>query len=156
MTTTTDHLLSDTASVDAIIDALYDVISGPAGDRDYDRMRNLFLPGARLIPTDPLTEGHTGGEVIDPEAFIAAISPVLQVQPFYEAEIARRTEQFGPVVHLMSTYVSRESPDGEPFERGVNSIQLMHRDSRWWVVTIFWAIESEQQPIPPRYLPEGN
>jgi hypothetical protein len=156
MTTTADRLLADTASVDAIIDALYDVISGPAGARDYGRMRNLFLPGARLIPTDPLTEDHAGGEVLDPEAFIDKISPVLQVQPFYEVEVARRTEQFGPVVHLMSTYESRASADGEPFERGVNSIQLMRRDGRWWVVTVFWSIETGQQPVPQRYLPDGN
>lgn len=154
MTTTADQRLSDTASVDAIIDALYDVISGPAGERDYDRMRSLFLPGARLIPTDPLTEGHAGGEVIDPEAFVDVIGPVLRGQPFYEAEIARRAERFGPVVHLMSTYESSDRPGGEPFERGVNSIQLMFRDDRWWVLTIFWAIENDEQPIPQRYLPE--
>ena len=141
MRTTTENALADTGSVDAIIDALYDVISGPAGERDYDRMRALFLPGARLIPTDPLTEAQLGGEVLNPDEFIDIIRPVLLEQPFYEAEVARRTERFGPVVHLMSTYESRASADGEPFERGVNSIQLMHRDGRWWVVTILWSTE---------------
>jgi hypothetical protein len=58
MTTTTERALDDTVSVDAIIDALYGVISGPPGERDYDRMRALFRPAARLIPTDPLTEAH--------------------------------------------------------------------------------------------------
>jgi len=154
MTTTTEPALDDTVSVDAIIGALYDVISGPAGERDYDRMRALFRPGARLIPTDPLTEAHLGGEVLDPETFIDTIRPVLREQPFYEVEVARRTERFGPVVHLMSTYESGESVDGEPFERGVNSIQLMYKDGRWWVLTIFWSIETEQQPIPAEYLPE--
>ncbi len=43
---------ADVASVDSIIAAVYDVISGPAGKkRDWDRMKSLFLPGARLIPT---------------------------------------------------------------------------------------------------------
>ena len=93
---------------------------------------------------------------LDPEAFIDTISPVLLVQPFYEVEVARRTEQFGPVVHLMSTYESRASADGEPFERGVSSIQLMRRNGRWWVVTIFWSIETNQQQIPQHYLPDGN
>lgn len=54
----------------------------------------------------------------------------------------------------MSTYESSDCPGGEPFERGVNSIQLMFRDDRWWVLTIFWAIENDEQPIPQRYLPE--
>ena len=39
----------DVKSVDAIIAAVYDAISGPAGERDWDRLRSLFLPEARLI-----------------------------------------------------------------------------------------------------------
>jgi len=42
----------DVGSIDAIIAAAYDVISG-SGDkkRDWNRERSLFYPGARLIPT---------------------------------------------------------------------------------------------------------
>ena len=43
---------ADVASVDAIVAALYDVISGDPGiERDWDRFRSLFYPGARMIPT---------------------------------------------------------------------------------------------------------
>ncbi|MBF6542384.1 nuclear transport factor 2 family protein [Nocardia brasiliensis] len=152
MTTMTDQNRSDTATVDAILFALYDVISGPAGERDFDRMRALFLPGARLIPAEPLTEHHVGGRALDCDAFIEQIAPLLRTQPFYEVEIARRTERFGPIVHALSTYESRLTPDGAPFIRGINSIQLLHRDGRWWVVTIFWSNEAPGQPIPERYL----
>src|SRR5450432_4263344 len=49
---------ADVASPDAILAATYDVISGPAGQqRDWDRFRSLFYPGARLIPTDPKKDG---------------------------------------------------------------------------------------------------
>ncbi|WP_063713342.1 nuclear transport factor 2 family protein [Nocardia tenerifensis] len=152
MTTLTERTRRDTATVDKILLALYDVISGPPGPRDYDRLRALFLPGARLIPAEPLTDNHVGGQVLDCEAFIEQIQPVLLAQPFYEREIARRTECFGPLVHVMSTYESRETPHGNPFVRGVNSIQLLHQDERWWVVTIMWSEESPTQPIPGRYL----
>jgi hypothetical protein len=41
---------ADVASIDAIITAAYDVISGPAGQkRDWDRERSLFIPGACLF-----------------------------------------------------------------------------------------------------------
>ena len=40
----------DVKSIDSIIAATYDVISGPAGDRDWDRFRSLLIPEARLIP----------------------------------------------------------------------------------------------------------
>jgi hypothetical protein len=147
-----DRGRADTASVDAIIGALYDSISGPAGERDWDRMRSLFRPGARLIPTD-LPTGEAGPVVMDVETFIANARPQLSQKPFYETEIARRTEHFGPMVHAFSTYESRRGPDAEPFIRGINSIQLVHADGRWWVLTMLWANELPGQPIPEEYLP---
>ena len=38
----------DVKSLDAIMRAIYDVISGPAGDRDWNRFRSLCLPQVRL------------------------------------------------------------------------------------------------------------
>jgi hypothetical protein len=62
---------ADVVSIDSIIAALYGVISGPAGQaRDWDRPRNLFAPGARLIPAAPRGDG----------AAPAAISPGDYVQ----------------------------------------------------------------------------
>jgi len=40
----------DVKSMDAILAAVYDTISGPAGGRDWDRLRSLFHADARLIP----------------------------------------------------------------------------------------------------------
>src|SRR5947209_7573751 len=40
----------DVRSIEAIIAALYDAISGPPGGRDWYRILSLFHPGARLIP----------------------------------------------------------------------------------------------------------
>ena len=40
----------DVSSIDSIINALYEVISGEEGEeRDWERERNLFHPEARLI-----------------------------------------------------------------------------------------------------------
>jgi len=42
----------DVATMEGILAALYEVISGPAGQRrNWDRMRTLFIPEAKLIPT---------------------------------------------------------------------------------------------------------
>ena len=62
---------ADVASPDAILAATYDVISGPAGqERDWDRMRSLFYPGARLIRTEAKKEGGLHAAVLTPEDFI--------------------------------------------------------------------------------------
>lgn len=145
---------ADVASVDAIIAAVYDVISGPAGKkRDWDRMRSLFVPGARLIPTGPKPTGGYGARVGTLEDYITRGGPYLESQGFFEKEIARKTETFGNIAHAFSTYESRhKAEDEKPFARGINSIQLVNDGTRWWVVTIFWQGEDEKTPLPEKYL----
>jgi len=147
--------LADVASIDAIITAAYDSISGPAGQkRDWARERSLFYPGARLIPTaKPDESNNLAPEMLDVDGFIARVEPYFAEHGFYEKEIARRTEQFGQLAHVWSTYESRHnSDDPKPFMRGINSIQLFYDGSRWWIVTIYWQQESPEHPIPDRYL----
>ena len=145
---------ADVKSIDSIIAALYDVISGPAGKkRDWDRMRSLFIPGARLIPTNPRQTGGYASRVLTVEDYVTRVEPFFAREGFYEKETARRTESFGQIAHVFSTYDSRHTPeDAKPFQRGINSIQLMNDGSRWWIVTIFWQGEDEKNPLPEKYL----
>lgn len=150
----------DVASIDAIITAAYDVISGPAGQkRNWNRDRSLFIPGARLIPTaaEPGGESKLEPRILDVEGFIAQVEPYFEKNGFFEKEIARRTEQFGHIAQVWSTYESRHNADDpQPFMRGINSIQLFYDDKRWWIVTIYWQHESDEDPIPGKYLKERS
>ena|SRR5687768_9551605 len=148
---------ADVSSIDAIIKAAYDGISGPAGKaRDWERQRSLFLPGARLIPTAMAAGVNDGGlapQFLSHDDYVARVEPYFQENGFYEKEIARRTEQVGQIAHVWSTYESRHHPnDPEPFMRGINSIQLFHDGNRWWIVNIFWQHETAADPIPAKYL----
>lgn len=150
----------DVDSIDAIIAAAYDVISGPAGKRDWERERTLFIPGARLIPTAKTAgemneDGTITPQVLDVDGYIERSRDYLEKNGFFEKEIARRTEQFGHIAHVWSTYESRHrEEDPEPFMRGINSIQLLSDDCRWWIVTVYWQHESPEDAIPEKYL--GN
>ena len=148
---------ADVGSIDAILTTLYDVISGPAGKkRDWDRMRSLFIPGARLIPTGPRPGGAYGSRVLTVEDYVTRGTALFEKEGFFEREIARRTETFGQIAHVFSTYEGRHSPDeAKPFIRGINSIQLMNDGKRWWIVTIFWQAEDVQNPLPEKYLMKG-
>ena len=145
---------ADVASIDAILGALYDVISGPAGQkRDWNRMRALFAPGARLIPTGRRPDGTFNMRTWDVEQYITTAGTQLETNGFFEREIARRTERYGNVVHAFSTYESRRAlADATPFARGINSIQLWNDGQRWWVVTVFWEGERPDNQIPAQYL----
>jgi hypothetical protein len=146
----------DVHSIDNVITALYACISGEKGEpRDWDRFRNLMLPDSRLIPTSEGENGTNSYATMSPEEFIANASDSFVENGFYEYEIHREEQHYGRIVHLMSTYASKRSEfDAEPFNKGINSIQLFNDGERWWVVTIYWAHESEDNPIPERY--QGN
>ncbi|MEY2506642.1 MAG: hypothetical protein QOH01_971 [Verrucomicrobiota bacterium] len=147
----------DVSSIDAIIRASYDVISGPAGrPRDWERERTLFFPGARLIPTATVpgrNDVALAPLILDVEQYIERVEPLFQGKGFYETELVRRTEQFGQIAHVWSTYESRyRKEDPEPFMRGINSFQLFHDGARWWIVNIYWQHENAADPIPEKYL----
>lgn len=147
----------DVSSMDGILAALYNVISGPAGKkRDWDRFRSLFAPGARLIPTAKAPDGSLMPRVIDPEGYIERSSPFFDKNGFYESEVSRKVEQFGAIAHVFSTYESRHAPEEKPFSRGINSIQLFNDGKRWWVVTIFWDSERDGLALPEKYLKSGR
>jgi hypothetical protein len=145
----------DVGSMEGILAALYDVISGPAGQpRDWDRFRGLFVPGARLIPTTRQADAPFTTRVMDPDGYAKASGPGLEKNGFYEKEVARQVETFGNITHVFSTYESRrKADDAKPFARGINSIQLLNDGKRWWIVTVYWQAERPDNPIPAKYLP---
>lgn len=148
---------ADGETMDSIVAALYDVISGPAGKRDWDRFRSLFIPGARLIPTGSRPTGEVASRVLTVDEYVQRAGALFEKEAFFEREASRQVERFGNIAHIFSTYESRHAKDDlKPFQRGINSIQLMNDGKRWWVVTIFWQGEDEKNPIPAMYLRSRN
>ena len=149
---------ADVSSVDAIVKAVYDAISGPAGQkRDWTRFRSLFLPGARLIPSGARPDGTVNPRVLSPQDYATTVGPRLEGGTgFFEREVARHADRYGTIMQLFSTYESRHAAsDATPFARGINSIQLLNDGKRWWVVTIFWDSERPGNPIPAEFSPKS-
>jgi hypothetical protein len=144
----------DVATMDAILAALYDVISGPAGKkRDWNRMRSLFIPEGRLMNVGPRKDGGFGYRVMAVDDYIKASGSYLEENGFFEREASRVVEQFGQIAHVFSTYESRhKAEDAKPFMRGINSIQLMNDGKRWWIVSVYWQHEGPSNPLPEKYL----
>src|SRR5215510_12934067 len=92
----------DVSSPEAILAAVYDVISGPAGQkRNWDRMRTLFVSDARMIPTGKRQNGETTKGVIrvmNLEDYINNSGPYLEKEGFFEKEIGKTTEQYGNIM----------------------------------------------------------
>jgi hypothetical protein len=145
----------DVKSPEAIIAAVYEVISGGKGQaRDWDRMRSLFIPDARLIPAVAGKDGRNDALVLSVDGYITRSGARLIAGGFFERAIHNDTERFGNIVQVWSTYESRHNlDDATPFARGINSFQLLKDGDRYWVVNIFWDSETPTKPIPAKYLP---
>lgn len=144
---------ADVATVDGLLKATYDVISGPAGkQRDWDRLRSLCVPEVHFIvlakpgSADPV---HS----YDFNAFMDTAQKALEKEGFYERSVANRVERWDRIAHVFSTYESRHNAsDPKPFDRGINSFQLANDGKRWWIVNIFWERETPEAAIPKKYL----
>jgi hypothetical protein len=150
----------DVKSPEAILNAVYGVISGGKGQaRDWDRMRSLFVPDARLVPAVAASAANGGAAhsdviMLSVDGYIERSGSRLTSDGFFERSIHNEMEQFGNIVQVWSTYESRHSPDDvKPFARGINSFQLLKDGDRYWVVNIFWDSETPAKPIPAKYLP---
>ena len=145
----------DVASIDSILAATYDVISGPAGKkRDWDRFRSLFYPGARLIPTRKgQGEAEVRARVLSPDDYVQGSAPRLEKDGFFERAVSNQVDHFANIAQVFSTYESRHNQaDAQPFQRGINSFQLVNDGKRWWIMTIMWQGETPDTPIPAEYL----
>jgi hypothetical protein len=145
----------DVASPQAIVTALYDVISGPAAQpRDWDRFRSLFLPHARLALVMTGPSGQQRLIDVTVEDFIRLAGPGYQTGAgFWEREAGHHLDQFGNIAQVFSTYETRRTGPGDAVsERGINSIQLLRHENRWWITSLVFDTENAANPIPPQYL----
>jgi hypothetical protein len=141
----------DVNSRDAILRAMYDVISGPAGARDWKRFRSIFLPQARFTQVGKGPDGGTFVISWSVDEFVRDAGDVFSKEDFYEQAIVNRAESFGNMTQVFSSYESRHASGEKPFERGINSVQLLNDGKRWWVVSIFWDSERPDNPLPAKF-----
>ena len=143
----------DVQGLDAMVAAIYDVISGPPGARDWNRFNSLFAKDARLIAVRvPKEGGKPDLAVMTPAGYAARGGKYFLEHGFFEQELSRKTDSYGAMTHIYSTYESRETKDGKPIDRGINSMEFFFDGERWWCVEIYWDAERPGNPIPEKYL----
>lgn len=141
----------DVKSLDAIIAAAYSAISGPAGPRDWDRFRSIFLPQARFTQVGKTPDGSTIIISWGVDEFIRDAGIVFAKDAFYENGIVNEPSGYGNMRQVLSSYESRRAPGEKPFERGINSFQALYDGKRWWIVDIFWDSERPDNPLPAKF-----
>jgi hypothetical protein len=148
------HSQEDFATIDSTVQALYTVISGNAGDkRDWNKFKSLFAPGGMLRASVRAQSGTIRLVEMSPDRYVELTAPAMEKAAFWEREIHRTTEQFGEITNVFSTYASSATKDGEPFQRGINAIQLRFDGTRWWIISVLWQGETKDNPLPKQFLP---
>ncbi len=144
----------DVASIDSIMKAFYEVISGSAGQpRQWERDRSLYIPGVRFVEMSEDKNGKPHAEIVDHQQFVDRSDPPLVKNGFFENELHRETKRFGNIAHVFSTYESRTTAKGPIIMRGVNSVELFWDGKRWWIASAIWDQERPDNPIPKELLP---
>jgi hypothetical protein len=139
---------ADVQNMDGILHALYDVISGPAGERDWNRFRSLFVPEARLTSVAKRPDGTAPVRLLAVDDYVKGAGGYFVKNGFFESAIVNHVDKFGNIAEVFSSYESRHAAAEKPFTRGINSIQLFYDGSRWWILSILWDEESPANPLP--------
>ena len=144
---------ADVSTIDGMIKAWYDVISGPAGKpREWARDRTLYIKDLRFVDVGWSKDGTPNPRIVDHQAYVDSSDGMAQ-RGFFEKEIHRVSQRFGPIAHVWSTYESRQTENGPIIARGINSIELFWDGKRWWIANGIWTDETKENPIPKEYLP---
>jgi len=147
-------LPADVATIDGIVRAYYEVISGPAGQpRQWARDRTLYIPNVRFVSISESSGGKAPSRIMTHQEYVDRTDAPLVAKGFDEREIHRTVLRYGEIASVFSTYESRQTPAGPVIARGINSLQLYFDGTRWWIVSATWRDESAARKIPSEYLP---
>jgi hypothetical protein len=143
-------MVKDESQIAAVVAAIYEMISGPAGPRDWSQQLTYFHPACRQMRTGLDGDGLSTITIMDPKAYRENTAPIFASEPFYEIEIGRRIDIFGNMAQVWSLYEAKRSPDDPIAERrGVNSMQLYKGpDGNWRIVSMIWDNERPGLALP--------
>lgn len=144
---------SDEFQINATVLAVYNVISGPAGRRDWRQFEALFAPDARIV-TSTMKDGAPATLVLTTKEYVERSTPRFNERGWFERPVATRVLQYGDIAHVWSTYEGREASNQEqPVARGIRSFQLVRIGAEWKVQSLVSQEEDAAHPIPPRFAP---
>ena len=143
---------NDFSKIDQVITSLYGVISGPAGERDWELFKSLFHENGSMGAIRLNAEGKRDFLYFDPEGYIDRNGGFFKQNGFYEEEIGREVKVFGGVAQVFTAYQFRINDQKEIAQRGINCIQLVFENNRWYITNIVWDTESDTNKIPESLL----
>jgi hypothetical protein len=135
-------------NLDSVITDLYEVISGPSGERNWKLFRSLFHDNATMGAIRLTSENKREFVYFTPEEYIKRNDPFFKTNHFYEKELGRKVNRFGGIAQVFTAYEYRLNYNQKIRVRGVNCIQLVFEKGRWYINNIIWEEENTNNKIP--------
>jgi len=138
-------------AIGAVVDAMYAMVSGPKGPRDWSKQPEVFAADARQMRTGVDGAGRAWIKTMSPADYARDVTDFFAANDFYEVEIARRIDVLGNMAQVWSLYEARNTPQDAGLERrGINSIQLYRDpDLGWRIVSMIWDNERRGVEVAP-------
>ena len=149
----------DYESIAGLITGLYESVSFDPGETpDWNLVRSFFLPEAVVVFA---ARGSRPTQVMDLDGFIADFVTFyddadIATRGFWETVAGTEVVLYGNIAHAFVVFEPRRGPERDgPTTPGIDSLELVQHDGRWWVAAITTQFSSQALPIPARFL-EGS
>ncbi|MFT3825620.1 MAG: hypothetical protein QM731_17000 [Chitinophagaceae bacterium] len=138
-------------SIGGIVKEMLRLMSAGKGKaRNFEALRNLFLPGARFTILNHSDSLPQGVESVSLDEFMELIHDDYYEQGYTERELVKTVNQFNGIAHVFQSFEGRDASNEA--ERGMNSYQLVYTGNRWWIANILWTVETAKVKLPAAYL----
>lgn len=143
------------ATAEGTVRALYRLVSFAAGETtDWARVRALFLPQAVVV----LRTSRTETNVFDLDGFVQDFVtfdsiPAVARSGFTETIVRLRSMVLGNVAHVLVLYEAHVTGSTRAPSQGVDSVHLVRRGERWWIVSLMNEVLAPERPLPAELRP---
>ena len=146
--TNEEKYAKDVKSIDAIINAYYDVVSGSSND-PWEFERDKYIHSKNAVITRFDENGNAESHTLEAEYIPIGFLPK---EDFYEKELKRIVSKYGNIAQVWSAFEIRTDPETESNIRGLNSIQLHYENGRWFIVSWTCEMESEKSSVVAEFM----
>ena len=139
---------NDVKSIDAIINAYYDVVSGSSSE-PWEFERDKYIHSENAVITRLDENGKAESHTLEAEYIPIGLSPK---EDFYEKELKRKVSKYGNIAQVWSAFEIRTDPKKESNIRGLNSVQLHYENGRWFIDSWTCEMESEKSSVVTEFM----
>ncbi len=141
---------AELTTAEGVVRELYRLVCVDVGqESDWEAVRNLYLPQAVIV----LRVSKEASQVFDVQGWIDDFKAWdekarVKERGFSEKIVTMKPRVFRDIANVFVLYEARIHDSDKPPTRGIDSIELVKKDGRWWIAAITNDIVNAENPAP--------